>query len=225
MRAWIWMFSAPSARLILASFPGSFGKQTVSWSIIALSMAHPFPAVPQRSHRRRGRQGTLVDMVTLSVFALVAGGLRMAQGVVGGRLGRVTAATACEEGPSGTILAPAGAKPLSSRTEVPLGRRIGAGERVSYGIPSEVPAPAPFSRRKGDFPRIPPPQDFVAGQQNPIDTHSSCERVSTWVRHRFVHECVSRYTYATYRPQSFPAQKTGPHFRRPANARGVGGGT
>ena len=154
-------------------------------------MALPFPVVLRRLRRHRDRQGTMRDMVALSVFILVSSGLRMAQGVVGGRLGRVTAATACERGLSGTILAPAGAKPLSSRTEVPLGRRIGAGERVSYGIPSEVPAPAPFSRRKGDFPRIPPPRDFVAGQQNPIDTHSSCERVSTWARHRFVYECVS----------------------------------
>ena len=114
-------------------------------------MAHPFPAVPQRSHRRRGRQGTLVDMVTLSVFALVAGGLRMAQGVVGGRLGRVTAATACERALQapfwrqrvrnrsllarkcllGAELAPESASRTESRPKSPLRRRFLAGRAIS----------------------------------------------------------------------------------------------
>ena len=52
-------------------------RQTVTWSIIALSMAHPFPVVPRHPHRHRGRQGTLRDMLALYVFALVANALRI----------------------------------------------------------------------------------------------------------------------------------------------------
>ena len=48
------------------------------------------------------------------------------------------------------------------------GGRGDAGGRVSYGFPPEVPPPAPFSRRRGDFPQIPPLRVFVPGEWNPV---------------------------------------------------------
>ena len=79
--------------------------------------------------------------------------------------------------PEGAVT-PEGASRTDSRPKSPLRRRFLAGGATS-----------PRSRRCGFlFPGngIPLP-----GNKIPSDTHSSCERVSTWARHRFVYECVS----------------------------------
>ena len=112
--------------------------------------------------------------------------------------GRVSYVIASVTSASGVISSPEGASRTDSRREPSLRRHFLAGGPFSYVIALVTSGSASFPRRKGDSPRIPPPRDSVAGQwdpvarqRNPIDTHSSCECVSTWARHRFVYECVS----------------------------------